>query len=116
MLVIEFLMFPHFPEIFERANQYFKDSASELKEERAMLLEEWLNIESSFGELGDVGIVQSKLPKKLKKKRQITSEDGLSGYVANSLRYIVYDYLMFLLYYFVVLLNICLCWQDFVGV
>ncbi|XP_021890942.1 crooked neck-like protein 1 [Carica papaya] len=70
----------HAREIFERANQYFKDSASELKEERAMLLEEWLNIESSFGELGDVGIVQSKLPKKLKKKRQITSEDGLSGY------------------------------------
>lgn len=54
----------------------------ELKEERAMLLEEWLNMESNFGELGDVSLVQTKLPKKLKKRRQIASYDGLSaGYV-----------------------------------
>lgn len=60
-------------------------SAPELKEERAMLLEEWLNIESSFGEFGDVNLVQSKLPKKLKKRRQIVSDDGLpTGYVAYS--------------------------------
>ena len=60
---------------------YFRTSAPELKEERAMLLEEWLNIEASFGELGDVGLVQPKLPKKLKKRRPISSEEGLTGYV-----------------------------------
>lgn len=46
-----------------------------------MLLEEWLNMESSFGDLGDVSLVQAKLPKKLKKRRQIVTEDGASGYV-----------------------------------
>lgn len=52
-----------------------------------MLLEEWLNMESSFGELGDVGLVQPKLPKKLKKRRPIASEDGLAGYVITLLFY-----------------------------
>ncbi|EXC02943.1 Crooked neck-like protein 1 [Morus notabilis] len=66
--------------IFEKAVNYFRTSAPELKEERAMLLEEWLNMEASFGELGDVGLVQSKLPKKLKKRRQIVLEDGPTGY------------------------------------
>ena len=46
-----------------------------------MLLEEWLNVESSFGELGDTSLVQAKLPKKLKKRRQMVSEDGPAGYV-----------------------------------
>lgn len=64
---------------------YYRMSAPELKEERAMLLEEWLNIETNFGDLGDVSLVQSKLPKKLKKRRQIVSEDGLTTmYVTRS--------------------------------
>ena len=46
-----------------------------------MLLEEWLNTESSFGELADISLVQSKLPKKLKKRRQLVTEDGPAGYV-----------------------------------
>ena len=58
-----------------------RTSAPELKEETAMLLEEWLNMESSFGELGDVSLVQAKLPKKLKNRRQMVSEDGPAGYV-----------------------------------
>ncbi|KAL9273185.1 Crooked neck-like protein [Drosera capensis] len=33
-----------------------------------------------FGELGDVGSVQAKTPKKLKKRRQVTTEDGPAGY------------------------------------
>ncbi|WCJ36635.1 Pre-mRNA-splicing factor CLF1 [Euphorbia peplus] len=65
--------------VFDEAVNYFRTSAPELKEERAMLLEEWLNTEVSFGELGDVSLVQSKLPKKLKKRRPISSEDGLAG-------------------------------------
>ncbi|CAI0459050.1 unnamed protein product [Linum tenue] len=65
--------------VFEKALNYFRTTAPELKEERAMLLEEWLNMESSFGELGDVALVQPKLPKKLKRRRPISSEDGISG-------------------------------------
>ncbi|KAM7494323.1 hypothetical protein LguiB_028932 [Lonicera macranthoides] len=66
--------------VFDSAVNYFRTSAPELKEERAMLLEEWLNLESSFGELGDVSVVRVKLPKKLKKRRQIETEDGPAGY------------------------------------
>ncbi|OIV94933.1 hypothetical protein TanjilG_22130 [Lupinus angustifolius] len=63
--------------VFEEALNYFRSSASDLKEERAMLLEKWLNMETTaFGELGDVSLVQSKLPKKLKKRRHVTTEDG----------------------------------------
>lgn len=68
--------------VFERAFEYFRTVAPELKEERAMLLEEWLNLESSFGSVGDVSIVQKKLPRKVKRKRAIASEDGTTaGYV-----------------------------------
>lgn len=71
--------------VFEEALNYFRSSAPDLKEERAMLLEKWLNLEASSGELGDVSLVQSKLPKKLKKRRQISTEDGSSRYGTNSL-------------------------------
>ncbi|KAL0447810.1 UNVERIFIED_CONTAM: Pre-splicing factor clf1 [Sesamum latifolium] len=72
--------------VFERALSYFRTSAPELKEERAMLLEEWLNMESSFGEVGDVDLVRAKLPKKLKKRRQIETEDGPAGICAIYIR------------------------------
>lgn len=66
--------------VFSSAKNYFRTSAPELKQEGAMLLEEWLNLESSFGELGDVSLVRVKLPKKFKKRRLVKAEDGLVGY------------------------------------
>ena len=66
--------------VFERAGNYFRTSAPELKEERAMLLEEWLEVEKSFGEMGDPDSVRAKLPKKLNRRRQIETEDGPAGY------------------------------------
>ncbi|GAA0173494.1 RNA splicing factor [Lithospermum erythrorhizon] len=66
--------------VFERALSHYRTSAPELKEERAMLLEEWLNMESSFGEIGDIELVRVKLPKKLKKRRPLETEDGPAGY------------------------------------
>ncbi|CAA0838213.1 crooked neck protein- putative / cell cycle protein- putative [Striga hermonthica] len=71
--------------VFERALSYSRNSAPELKEERAILLEEWLNMESSFGDLGDVDLVRVKLPKKLKKRRHIETEDGPAGGGATSM-------------------------------
>ncbi|KAL5200141.1 hypothetical protein ABZP36_021344 [Zizania latifolia] len=62
--------------VFERAFDYFRTSAPELKEERAMLLEDWLNKEVSFDDLGDVTLVQKKAPRKVKRKRPIPTEDG----------------------------------------
>ncbi|CAH8388447.1 unnamed protein product [Eruca vesicaria subsp. sativa] len=64
--------------IFVRANAYYKDSAH--KEERATLLEDWVNMETGFGSLGDVSVVQSLLPKKLKKRKAISTEDGSTEY------------------------------------
>ncbi|KAL9691651.1 hypothetical protein QQ045_012076 [Rhodiola kirilowii] len=64
--------------VFEKAINYYRTCAPELKEERAMLLEEWKKMESRFG---DVSLVQSKMPKKLKKRRQIENEDGSSVYI-----------------------------------
>ncbi|KAF5823236.1 hypothetical protein HanRHA438_Chr01g0037061 [Helianthus annuus] len=66
--------------VFENAINYYRTSALELKEERAILLEEWLNMESSFGELGDLESVRFKLPKKLKKRREIEIVDGSDGH------------------------------------
>ncbi|KAG8364176.1 hypothetical protein BUALT_Bualt19G0099800 [Buddleja alternifolia] len=37
---------------------------------------EWLNMERSFGKVGEVDLVRVKLPKKLKKRRCIETEDG----------------------------------------
>lgn len=70
------------PAIFERAFEHLRHNEPDLKEERAMLLEEWLNVESGFGALGDVSIVQKKLPRKVKRKRAISTEDGApAGYL-----------------------------------
>ncbi|KAK1402967.1 crooked neck-like protein 1 [Heracleum sosnowskyi] len=67
--------------VFECANNYFRDSTPDLKEERTMLLNEWLNLESSFGELGNKNLVLVKMPKRLKKRRLIHTDDGCpSGY------------------------------------
>ncbi|KAG5563403.1 hypothetical protein RHGRI_005977 [Rhododendron griersonianum] len=66
--------------VFERGVNYFRTSAPELKEDRAMLLEDWLETETKFGELGDPNLVRAKLPKKLKRRRQIENEDGPPGY------------------------------------
>jgi crooked neck len=65
--------------VFEEALNYLRSLAPDLKEERAMLLEKWLGLEASFGELGDVNLVRSKLPKRLKKRRQVSTEDGSYG-------------------------------------
>lgn len=50
-----------------------------------MLLDEWLKMEKDFGELGDVGLVQAKMPKKLKRQRPIMTDDGPGGYVKHFL-------------------------------
>nr|GEU92598.1 crooked neck-like protein 1 [Tanacetum cinerariifolium] len=66
--------------VFENAIDYHKTSPPELKEEMAMLLEEWLKMECSFGELDDMELVRVKLPKKLKKRRHIEINDCTDRY------------------------------------
>lgn len=74
-----------------------------------MLLEEWLNLESSFGELGDIDLVRAKLPKKLKKRRQIETEDGPAGYVDS---YLSYKLHLFVVKMLVVLWDPLLCKRN----
>jgi crooked neck len=62
--------------VFERACESLRTSAPDQKEERAMLLEEWRETEQSFGEFGDVAAVQKKMPRRVKRKRPISAEDG----------------------------------------
>ena len=67
--------------VFERACESLRTSAPDQKEERAMLLEEWRETEQSFGEFGDVAAVQKKMPRRVKRKRPISAEDGTpAGY------------------------------------
>jgi len=68
----------HARRVFEEAVSYITSSAPDSREEKAMLLVKWLNLEASSGELGDVSLVLPKLPKKLQKRRKITTEDGSS--------------------------------------
>ena len=77
-----FVVFYGLSGVFERAYESLRTSAPEQKEERAMLLEEWKETERSFGEFGDLAAVQRKLPRKVKRKRAITADDGTpAGYV-----------------------------------
>ncbi|XP_024371438.1 uncharacterized protein [Physcomitrium patens] len=62
--------------VFERAYESLRTVSPEQKEERALLLEEWKETERNFGEFGDLAAVQRKLPRKVKRKRPIISEDG----------------------------------------
>ncbi|CAK9235774.1 unnamed protein product [Sphagnum jensenii] len=62
--------------IFERAFESLQTTAPDQKEERAMLLEEWRDTEHSFADLGDVAAVQRKMPRRVKRKRPISAEDG----------------------------------------
>ncbi|KAL2927792.1 Crooked neck-like protein 1 [Bienertia sinuspersici] len=66
--------------VFDRALNHFRVFAPGLKEERAMLLDEWLKMEKEFGEFGDVHLVQGKMPKKLKRRRPLMTEDGPAGF------------------------------------
>lgn len=60
--------------IFERANKALKDCPE--KESRLMLLEAWLEFETRNGDEKSLANVRKQMPKKVKKRRKIQSEDG----------------------------------------
>ena len=72
--------------IFEEAYIHFKDNEADLKEERVMILETWLQLENSTAankagpRSEQAKYVQAKMPKKVKKRRKIlTQQSDLSG-------------------------------------
>ncbi|KNA17989.1 hypothetical protein SOVF_074890 [Spinacia oleracea] len=66
--------------VFEKGLSHYRVSAPELKDERAMLLDEWLKMEADFGELGDVGSVQAMMQKKVKRRRPLMTGNGAAGF------------------------------------
>jgi crooked neck len=58
--------------IFERAYQFFKDKG--LKEERLMILENWIKLEELAEDETMVSILSEKKPEKVKKRRRIKRE------------------------------------------
>jgi crooked neck len=63
-------------EVYERALRCLKETAPDAKEERVMLLEAWRSFEGSRSDGGDVSLVESKMPKRVKRKRAIFADDG----------------------------------------
>ena len=64
-----------------RARKVYQDGFKSLgdleqKEERLMLLEDWLAFEREQGDEKEIEEVEKKQPKRIKKKRQIRTEDG----------------------------------------
>ncbi|XP_075872014.1 crooked neck-like protein 1 isoform X2 [Nelusetta ayraudi] len=61
-------------QIYEEANKSMR--SCEEKEERLMLLESWRDFERDFGSEATVEKVRRLMPKKVKKRRKLTAEDG----------------------------------------
>jgi hypothetical protein len=56
--------------VFERGNTFFRENQGDAKEERLMLLENWLSVEETAGdEFADQ--VRKKFPKRVKKRRKV---------------------------------------------
>jgi len=60
--------------VFVEADGYFK--SRDEKEDRLILLEAWRDFEKNFGSQQTLADVKAKLPRRLKKKRQLKAEDG----------------------------------------
>lgn len=62
--------------VYERGNVALR-SAGE-KEERVLLLEAWRDLEVSHGDEVTVQKVESRLPRRVKKRQKVTAQDGVS--------------------------------------
>ncbi|CAK8693276.1 unnamed protein product [Clavelina lepadiformis] len=62
---------------YKEANQSLKQSDS--KEERLMLLEAWHKFEESHGNTSTLELVSKLMPKRVKKRRKVTTEGGIDA-------------------------------------
>lgn len=60
--------------VFERADKYLK--AESRRSERAQLLEAWRDFERKYGNEATQTVVSDRMPRRLKKRRLLTNEDG----------------------------------------
>lgn len=66
---------PRARKVFERAAEKLRDAE---KEERLMLLEAWKAFEYEHGDEKSQIYIESRLPKRIKKRRKIETPDGVS--------------------------------------
>lgn len=74
------------PERLQRSRQVFEDAnkslrSCEVKEERLLLLEAWRDFEGEFGAEATMERVSKLLPEKVKKRRKLTSDDGVRAVI-----------------------------------
>ncbi|KAK6054023.1 HAT repeat protein [Cooperia oncophora] len=62
--------------VYERANRALESAE---KEERLMLLEAWLEAEKKIGDINAIQKVEGMMPRRVKKRRQIQTEDGVDA-------------------------------------
>eukprot|EP00898_Chlorokybus_atmophyticus_P002064 jgi/Chlat1/2859/Chrsp194S00790 len=65
--------------IYERGLRSLQETAPDAKEERVMLLEAWRDFEAEHGNVQTREDVNKKLPKRVKRKRPVISEDGIAA-------------------------------------
>lgn len=62
--------------IFERGNTALRSSSD--KESRALLLEAWKDFEKEKGDEDSVSKIMEKMPRRIKRRRRVVGEDGVS--------------------------------------
>jgi len=62
--------------VYKRAEQALKEA--QLTEERALLLESWRDFEKAHGDEEAQASLRSKMPRKIKKRRKVTNDDGVT--------------------------------------
>ena len=65
---------------FEKASQQYP-SNGDCKDERVMLLESWLQMEQQLGDEKHAEDIEAKMPKRVKKKRPMQSDDQVLSIV-----------------------------------
>lgn len=62
--------------VYDRANSALENAE---KEERLILLEAWLEAEKKIGDINAIHKVENMMPRRVKKRRQIQTEDGMDA-------------------------------------
>ena len=60
--------------VFREAEEHFR--AEGAKEERVVVLDSWKEMEAALADADRLAVVEAKMPKRIKKKRPITSDEG----------------------------------------
>lgn len=63
--------------VYERANDFLRQQVSEDKESRVLLLEAWREFEEEYGDKESIEKIRLRMPRHVKKRQKIISDDGV---------------------------------------